>query len=327
MVSRASKNVKYLITGISGFVGGHYLEYLAKHRPDVEVVGVDEREPELDFLDASFKGRVKFHKGSLLDRSFLEDLIKYARPDRIVHLASYSSVAFSWQDPVSCFVNNTNIFLNIVEAVRRAHTDLRILSIGSSEEYGIVRKEDLPLREEAPLNPISPYAVARLSQEKISLIYARGYGLPVICTRSFNHIGPRQRDVFAVSSFAKQVAEAKKGLRHSIKCGDLTVVRDFIDVRDVVRAYDLLLDAGKSGEIYNVCSGEGHSLSDIAGMLQKIAGTAVPLEKDASLIRPADNPAIIGSSEKLKRDVGFAPQYALNESLADVVDYWEAHAG
>ena len=317
--------MKYLITGISGFVGGHYLEYLAKHRPDAEVIGIDEHEPGLDFLEASFKGRVKVHKGSLLDRSFLEDLIKYARPDRIVHLASYSSVAFSWQDPVSCFVNNTNIFLNIVEAVRRAQAAPRILSVGSSEEYGIVRQEDLPLREDAQLNPISPYAVARLSQEKISLVYARGYGLPIICTRSFNHIGSRQRDIFAVSSFAKQVAEAKKGLRHSIKCGDLAIVRDFIDVRDAVRAYDLLLDSGKSGEIYNVCSGEGHSLLDIVGMLQKIAGTAEPIEKDRALIRPADNPIIIGSCEKLKKETRFSREFAVNDSLADVLHYWESH--
>ena len=313
----------YLITGISGFVAGHYIEYISKNRPDSKIVGIDEGPFAPDFMDKRAKIAIEFHKLSLQDTSGLESLIKEARPDYIVHLASFSSVAFSWTAPVPCFVNNTNIFLNVVETVRKLNLKPRILSVGSSEEYGVVRKEDIPLKEEARLNPINPYAVSRVSQEMVSLLYARGYGIPVICTRSFNHIGPRQLDKFVVSGFARQIVEAKKGKRSKIVCGDLGIIRDFIDVRDVVRAYDLLLENGKSGEIYNICSGKGYALSEILGMLQREAGTEVPVEKDPLLIRPVDNPVIIGSCEKLKRSIAFKQEYDIKIMLRSILDYWD----
>jgi GDP-4-dehydro-6-deoxy-D-mannose reductase len=188
-----------------------------------------------------------------------------------------------------------------------------------------VDRKNIPLKEDAPLNPASPYAVARVSQEMVSRIYSRGYGLPIICTRSFNHIGPRQREIFAVSSFAKQAAEAKKGIRNHILCGDIDIIRDFIDVRDAVRAYDILLQRGTAGEVYNVCSGQGHSLSEIIEMLKNIAGLDMTVRKDPSLIRPVDNPMIIGSCDKLKKEVSFSMSYDIKDSLADVLAYWEDH--
>lgn len=315
--------MRYLITGISGFVGGHYIEHLFAKKPGAEVIGIDRCWPDLGFLKKSFRKKIRFHRGSLLTGQLISDLIKRSRPDYIVNLASYSSVAYSWKDPAGCFANNTNIFLNLVEAARKAGTKARILSIGSSEEYGIVDKKDIPLTEDSPLNPVNPYAVARVSQEQISKVYASGYGIAIICTRSFNHIGPRQKDIFAVSSFARQVTEGKLGRRRKILCGNLDIVRDFIDVRDVVKAYDLLLQKGTPGEIYNVCSGQGHKLSEILDMLQKKAKTSLPVEVKPGLIRPVDNPVIIGSCEKLRKKTGFRRRYTLSESLADMLNYWQ----
>jgi GDP-4-dehydro-6-deoxy-D-mannose reductase len=315
--------MRYLITGISGFVGGHYLEYLFARYKDIDIIGIDTEEPTFDFLQSSFRKKINFFHGSILDKYFILNTIEKSKPDYIVNLASYSSVAYSWEHPMECFVNNTNVFLNIIESVRKTKIGAKILSVGSSEEYGVVGTSDLPLTENAPLRPISPYAVARVAQEHLSIVYSEGYSVPVICTRSFNHIGPRQKDIFVISSFAKQITEAKKRKRKKIMCGNLDIVRDFIDVRDVVRAYDLLLHKGKIGEIYNICSGEGHKLSEALRMLQEKAGLNTPVESDPNLVRPADNPVIIGSCEKLERDTGFQKHYSFSQSLTDILEYWE----
>jgi GDP-4-dehydro-6-deoxy-D-mannose reductase len=314
--------MKYLITGISGFVGGHYLEYLASRAPGARILGLDITRPEMQFLKKPSLRKIEFYKGSLLDKGLIAAAIKQIRPDYIINMASYSSVRYAWENPAECFINNTNIFLNLIEAARDVKCKAKILSIGSSEEYGIVKRGSLPLTEKSPLNPANPYAIARLAQEGLSKVYAAGYRMPIICTRSFNHMGPRQKDIFAVSSFAKQIVEGKLGLRKNIICGNLDIVRDFIDVRDVVRAYDLLLRKGKIGEIYNVCSGEGHKLGKILAMLQKKAGTKLPAKEDARLVRPVDNPVIVGSPGKLERDTEFRRKYTLSRSLDDILEYW-----
>jgi len=315
--------MKYLITGISGFVGGHYLEYLSRQNFDLQIISGDLQRPKFDFLGESFQKKIKFYKGSLLDKKYILNLIKKYKPDYIVNLASYSSVAYSWINPVECFVNNTNAFLNLAEAVRTTGVKTRILSIGSSEEYGVVDTKDIPLTERSPLNPISPYAVARVAQERLSKVYAAGYKIPIICTRSFNHVGPRQRENFAVSSFAKQIIEAKKNKNGEIISGNLDIIRDFVDVRDVVRAYDCILHKGKVGEVYNVCSGQGYKLSEIIKMLQEKAKTNFPVKVDPNLLRPVDNPVIIGSCEKLEKDIEFKNKYSLSQSLTDVLEYWQ----
>lgn len=299
------------------------MERLFKEHPDAAIVGTDMYPVNTGFLDKNIQQKIEFHQGSLLDESFVFDLVKGAKADYIVHLASYSSVAQSWQNPVKCFRNNVNIFLNLLEAVRNVRSNTRILSIGSSEEYGVVDKKQLPLTEDTPLNPISPYAVARVSQEQISQVYAKGYNLQIICSRSFNHIGPRQKDIFVVSSLAKQIIEVKLGKRDKIVCGNLDIIRDFIDVRDVVKVYNLLLHKGKVGEVYNICSGEGYKLSDVLNMLQKEADTDIPIEQDPKLLRPADNLVIIGSPKKIETELGFKRGYRLLDSLKDILIYWQ----
>jgi len=313
----------YLITGFSGFVSRYFVEYLEQTQEKANIFGIDAVEPSFN-LRLCGNINVKFSRVDLLDKNSVKEAILKFHPDFILHLASFSSVAFSWQKPIASFNNNTNIFLNLLEAVREAGIKCRVLSVGSSEEYGIVKNTDLPLFESARLNPISPYAVARVSQELFSKIYVDGYGLDIIMTRSFNHIGPRQKEDFVISSFARQMAEIKKKNRGKgvLRVGNLKIVRDFLDVRDVVRAYYLLLRGGKNGEIYNVCSGRGVALKEVVYFIADYFKIKVELKMDQSLVRPNDNPVIIGNNIKIKNELGWQPELPLEKSIADICDYW-----
>ena len=316
---------KYLITGYSGFVSRHFLEYLDANEPHASVKGLDVQEPE--FRQGSFKNiRVNFEKTDLLDQGRVESIILNFQPDFIVHLASYSSVAFSWREPILSFRNNMNIYLNLLESIRKLKAPARILSIGSSEEYGNVDEKNLPLTEAHIPKPLSPYAVARVSQEMISKVYVDGYGLDIVMTRSFNHIGPFQKDTFVVSSFARQLVEIEKSgeKRGELVTGDLSIVRDFTDVRDVVRAYGMLLERGKSGQIYNVCSNRGISLKDVIGIMAGILGLQVHTRVDGKLVRPNDNKIIIGSNDKIRREIGWEPSIDMHRSLEDVIGFWKS---
>lgn len=313
----------YLITGFSGFVSRHFLEYLNEHEPGAKVLGVDTMSPDLD-CGAYQNISCRFEKLDLLDRPQADNLIYQFQPRYVLHLASFSSVAYSWKDPVASFRNNTNIFLNLLEKIRGLGIDCRILSIGSSEEYGIVHPGDVPIAEECPLNPVSPYAVARVAQEMLSRVYVDGYGLDIVMTRSFNHIGPRQRDVFAVSSFIRQIAEMKiRGQKKGgLVVGDVSVVRDFLDVRDVVVAYHALLKHGGKGEVYNVCSGKGVALVDVIEKVARMAGIEVTINRSEKLLRPSENPIVIGSNEKIRNSVGWELRYELDASLEDILADW-----
>ncbi len=207
----------------------------------------------------------------MLNTGELEDCIYNFHPEYLLHLASYSSVGFSWKNPALSFRNNVDIFLNLLEIIRKLVPSCRILSVGSSEEYGNVTDEMIPLKEDYSLTPVSPYAVARVAQENLSKVYCTGFGLDIVMTRSFNHIGPGQRDIFVISSFAKQLVEHKKKNNNNIELitGNIQIIRDFLDVRDVVAAYYKLLESGKRGEVYNVCSGIGISLKEIIDIMCK----------------------------------------------------------
>lgn len=315
---------KYLITGFSGFVSQYFLKYLDERGVPARVLGVDILSPGFDYKKYN-NITCDFERIDLLDKNQVDNLLYQFQPDYILHLASYSSVAFSWKDPVTSYRNNTNIFLNLLEQVRHLDLDCRVLSVGSSEEYGNVREEDVPLLENRMLNPCSPYAAARVSQEQLSRIYVDGYGLDIVLTRSFNHIGPGQRDVFAVASFARQLVEMKKAGKTSgvLYTGDVSVVRDFLDVRDVVASYYLLFEKGENGEVYNICSGSGISLNDVIIKLADIVGLEITVERKEKLIRPLDNKIIVGSNEKLKKTTGWSQNITLLQSLTDIIKDWE----
>jgi len=313
---------KCLITGFSGFVARYFVEYLENSGNNCIIKGLDFHNPDFRF-DHYKNVKVSFEKIDLLSKDQTEYVIYEFQPNHILHLASCSSVAYSWKEPVQSFLNNTNIYLNVLDAARKLNIASRILSIGSSEEYGNVDVEDLPLKEGSRLNPASPYAVARMSQELLSKVYIDGYGLDIILTRSFNHIGPMQRSTFVVSSLANQLVEIKKSgkSKANIVMGDVSVVRDFTDVRDVVRAYYLLLKEGKKGHVYNVCSGIGVSIKDVIQMMEKQLNIEVDISIDQGLIRPTENKNIIGSNEKIKMELGWQNNIPLEQSLKDIISY------
>ncbi len=313
---------KYIITGFSGFVSKHFLDYLNGSMIHSSILGIDIQCPSFELNEYPYLN-IRFERTDLKDKDRLGKLIYDFKPDYILHLASYSSVVGSWKSPNYSFQNNVNIFLNLLEGLRMVGTNCRIISVGSSEEYGIVNIEDLPLKEDQKLNPSSPFGIARFSQEMIAKLYADVYGLNIVMTRSFNHLGPGQDHNFAVSSFAKQLVEIKrKNIDEFVVAGDVSIVRDFIDVRDVAHAYHLLLLRGRKGEIYNVCSGFGISLNNIIQMMCEILGMKISIKENMKLKRPKDNPVIIGSNEKLKSETKWINEIPLEVSLREMLSYY-----
>jgi GDP-4-dehydro-6-deoxy-D-mannose reductase len=286
---------------------------------------VSRSKPRWDFIrqhDQLIRS-IHFHQCDLLDTAKINQVIKEVYPDYILHLAALSSVAESWKTPLTAFLNNTNAFLNIVEAVRSQAIPCKILSVGSSEEYGIVKETDLPLPEKYPVSPTSPYAVARVSEEYLAQIYAKGYHLNICCTRSFNHIGPGQKAHFVVSSIARQFADiAFHNKDPIIRIGAGSIIRDFIDIEDVILAYDAIFRQGLPGETYNVCSGNGYRIIDIVHLLSELSNTPVTIEQKEDLFRPVDNPVLIGSYTKLWEQTGWKPQIPIQDSLRKVYKYW-----
>ena len=303
---------RILITGANGFVARFLIEALRDC--GAETIGVDVA-PRVAHPVA------RYYACDLLDANALRIILEVEKPTHIVHLAAVSSVAKSWAAPVGSFLNNTNIFLNVAETVRSLGLKTRILSVGSSEEYGVVPLAETPIAETHRLAPCSPYAVARVAQEQLSELYVRGYGLDIVMTRSFNQIGPGQLPAFVVPSFVQQLvaARAAGAACAHIKAGDLGIVRDFLDVRDAVAAYLDLLERGVAGEVYNVCSGTGRRLDEVLRLAAEVVGVAVETEVDPALVRPADNPVIIGDNAKIYNATGWRPQRDLRASLRDIV--------
>lgn len=312
---------RFLITGFSGFVGRHFLHYLYEKEEEMDIMGIDIQKPAFNFSLYSDRLDIQFLEVNLLDGVKLKSVLNQFKPQYILHLASFSSVAFSWRYPEESFVNNTNIFLNLTSALKELNLPCRVLSIGSSEEYGDVSVKDLPLKEEMRLQPISPYAVARVSQEMLSKVFVDSYHLDIVLTRSFNHIGPWQDERFVVPSFIRRILDIKKNgdVKGIIEAGDTTIVRDFVDVRDVVNAYYMLLMNGTPGEIYNVCSGNQITLSDIIDQIAEIVGIEVTTRVNPDFLRPNDNCVIVGSHDKITKELGWKPQITREQTLRDMI--------
>ena len=312
---------KIAITGASGFVAGHFLDYLYDNNIDCKVLGLDIDTPRIDLKKYADRINIKFRILDLMDRAALHTIMQEFQPDHLLHLAGFSSVAYSWKHPSESFMNNSNIFLNLVDVMHEVNPACRILSVGSSEEYGNVERRDLPLKESQRTNPVSPYAVARVSQELMSKVYVKAFGMNVIMTRSFNHIGPRQDNRFVVPSFIKRILDIKKaGLTEGeIETGDTTIIRDFVDVRDVVRAYFMLLENGTPGEIYNICSGKPMALSEIIDYVAEDVGIKITARVNLEFVRPDDNREIVGSSYKIETELGWKAERDIRDTLHDMV--------
>ena len=288
------------------------------------MLGVDVNLPKFAMEDYAPTLAMSFEQVNLLDKEAVEDMIATFRPDYILHLASFSSVAYSWQHPADCFMNNTSIFLNVTEALRKHDLcDCRLLSVGSSEEYGDVKKEELPLQEDMPLVPVNPYAVARVSQEMMAKVLADSFGMQIMLTRSFNHMGPFQDERFVIPSFVRRILDiAESGAKSGeIETGDTSIVRDFVDVRDVVRAYYRLLLDGKAGEVYNICGEKGVSLAEVVDQIADIVGVSVTTRVNPDFVRPGDNQVVIGSAEKIRQDIGWTAEIPLRQTLMDMIGH------
>lgn len=314
---------KILITGFSGFVASHFVEYLYNEGVEYEICGLDISEPKFDYSVFKNSLYIKFEVVDMTNIRKMKEIVSRFRPDFILHLAAFSSVAYSWKHPSESFLNNSNIFLNLVSIVREVCPNCRILSVGSSEEYGNVGRENLPIRENQPLNPVSPYAVARVSQEMLSKIFVDAYGMEIIMTRSFNHIGPRQDERFVVPSFIRRILEIRnRGLSEGkIETGDLSIVRDFVDVRDVVRAYYMLLLRGRKGDVYNICSGKGITLAKVIDMIADEVGVKISTKINLDLLRPNDNMEIVGSGYKMESEFGWTRKFELRETIRDMISF------
>ncbi len=315
---------KILITGISGFVGGFLAEHLVKTQNENTIIGTYLVKPHVSFLDG-ISQKPELYQVDLIDQQEVHGLIKQIRPDIIYHLAALSSPAESFKNPAQTISNNINAQINLLEAVRKNNlTETKILIVSSSEVYGVIDPSDLPVDEDTPLRPVSPYGVSKIAQDYLGLQYFNAYHMGIYRVRPFNHIGPGQSPHFVVSSFARQIAEIEKGKKEPVfTVGNLHAKRDFTDVRDIVVAYALILHGGKAGDVYNVGSGVVHSISDILDILLSMAKIKITVKVDEALFRPGDVPEIVCDNKKIKT-LGWKPTIPIEKSLSDTLEYWRS---
>ena len=309
---------KYLITGIGGFVGQYFVDCLRRHEPDSNIVGVD-------IIPQTRIPNIKYFQLNLTDKDAVYQILKNEKPNYIIHLAAISSVAQSWQDPAGCFINNMTAFLNLADGVRELNLPIRLLCVGSSEEYGFY---DEVLREDLALHPKSPYSVAKLSQEYLSKLYVDRFGLDIVMTRSFNHIGPGQSTRFVIPSFIKQLVDIANGNQENkMSVGNIDVVRDFLDVRDVVEAYYQIVQKGKTRQVYNVCSGNGIKLRDIIETAAAQIGITPKIEIDPARVRTNEMMMVVGDNTKLCQELGWESHYSLQQTILDIIKDIESQNG
>lgn len=261
---------------------------------------------------------------NLVDASSVKALIGDVRPDKIFHLAAQSFVPSSWNAPAESLTTNILSQLNIFEALRESKLqDCWVQIACSSEEYGMVYPDEIPIRETNPLRPLSPYAVSKVGQDYLAYQYYMSYGIKAVRTRGFNHTGPRRGEVFVCSNFSKQAVEIERNKRPPvIYVGNLDAKRDFTDVRDMVRAYWLSLESCEPGEVYNICAGTAISISDLLNMVISGTGVKIEIKQDPSRLRPSDVPLLLGDYSKFNQATGWKPQIPFSKTLADIMDYW-----
>ena len=311
--------MKALIIGAGGFVGGYLIDELSANR------GWSVCATKLPNESIHTKSSCDIFDLDILNEKDISDLIAKTCPDCIFHLAAQSSVAVSWEKPALTVDINVKGCVNLLEAVRKSGTKPRVILIGSSEEYGYAAKKQSCLGENITPEPANIYALTKHTQNLIGGIYGKAYGLDIISVRAFNHIGPGQSPQFVVSDFCKQVAEIEAGLKEPvIYVGNLSAERDFVDVRDIVRAYGDIADRGKSGETYNVGSGKAISIRKILEIILSLSSKEIYVETDKSRFRPVDTPKIEADISGLKTDTEWFPQIKLKDSISDIFEYWKS---
>lgn len=339
--------MKVLITGITGFAGSHLAEYLLE-REEVEIYGICRWRSRMDNLEelarrgklnasgvevnitdaAMFKGhcqprKVNLLQGDIGDASSMVKVMDVVCPERIFHLAAQSYVPTSWNAPAETFHVNVIGQINLFEAILQVGIDPLIHVAGSSEEYGLVYPDEVPVKESNPLRPLSPYGVSKVAQDLLARQYYHSYGLKTIVTRGFNHTGPRHGEVLSCSTFSKQIAQIEYGLKEPvIHVGNLEAERDFTDVRDFVRAYWLVLERGIPGEVYNIGSGTARSIRSVLDLLLSMSRVRIEVRQDPARMRPSDVMILCANDDKFRKQTGWKPEIPFEQTMADLLEYW-----
>jgi len=316
--------MKVFITGICGFVGSHLADYILENHPEVEISGLKRWRSPMDNI-SHIQDRLNLIDGDLQDLSSMIGIMREVKPDWISHLAAQSYVPYSYSVPTETLTTNIIGTVNLLEAIRIAVIDTRIHITSSSECYGQVTEDDIPITENCRFRPASPYAVSKVGEDMLAYMYHQAYGLKTIRSRVFTTTGPRRGEVFVVSAFAKQIARIEKGIQEPVlKVGNLDSVRTFCDVRDMVRAIWLLLEFGELGGVYNI---GGNRTMTVERMLNQLLthspkGNSIMVEVDRKLLRPADVTLQIPDCTRFKKLTQWEPTIPFSKTLEDILNYW-----
>jgi GDP-4-dehydro-6-deoxy-D-mannose reductase len=313
--------MRILITGITGFAGGHLAEALLATR-GVEIAGTSRR-GEWPAEWRHLAGRVSLHRCDLADGAGLESLVREACPQQVYHLAGYAHAGQSYREPDAAWADNLMATRHLYDAINRSGSRPRILYVGSGLVYGDASAEGQAHDECAPLRPASPYATSKAAADLLSYQYTRAPGLDIVRVRPFNHIGPRQSPQYAVAHFAQQVAAIEHGRQPPLlESGNLSPRRDLTDVRDMVRAYLLLMERGATSEVYNAGTGGDYSMQEVLDRLLALARVPITVQQQAGLVRATETNVVRADVTRLRQATGWEPRYSLEETLMDTLNYW-----
>jgi GDP-4-dehydro-6-deoxy-D-mannose reductase len=314
-------DVRVFITGITGPVGSFLADYLLT-LPEVEVHAFKRWRSDTRPIE-HLRGRIVLHEGDIEDPFSVQRAVEQAAPDRIYHLAAQSYPSESWDAPITTMRTNVEGTINLLEATRRHAPQARVHIAGSSAEYGRVQPEDVPIVETHPLRPLSPYGVSKAAAELTGLQYHDSYGLAVIVTRSFNHVGPRQGDRCSIQTFCRQMAAIEAGQQEPMMfVGNLEPRRDFTHMSDVARALWMLLEHGQPGQVYNLGSGQAIRIGDIVTLVREQGRVPIEVEVDPARLRPVDEPILLGDTRKLHAATGWEPRIDMISIVAELLEYW-----
>jgi len=315
---------KVLITGINGFVGSHLAEYVLENNLG-EVYGtVRGKTPSYVNIE-KIRDKIHIMSCDLVDAFSTDNVIKEVQPDLVFHIAAQAFVPASWKSPAETMSSNVMGSLNLFEAIRRNDIDPRIQIACSSEEYGLVLPNEVPIKETNPLRPLSPYGVSKVAMDLLGYQYFKSYGMKIVRTRAFNHSGPRRGQEYVDSNWARQVALIEAGKQKpELFVGSLTARRDFTHVRDIVRAYWIAATKATPGEVYNICTGKDYSMQEVLDMLLKMTNKKIKVTQDPERMRPSDVEILLGDCSKFKKETGWKPEISYEQTLKETLDYWRA---
>ena len=312
---------KILITGINGFVGSHLAEYILNNNLG-QVYGSYRKNEDFSNIK-EIRDKIELVECDITDSYGVDKTIAEIKPEYIFHLAAQAFVPSSWKSPIETM--NTNIIgsLNLFEAIKNNNKNITIQIAGSSEEYGLVKKDEVPMTEDNPLRPLSPYGVSKVAMDLLGYQYYQSYGLKIVRTRAFNHEGPRRGEQYVTSNFAKQVALIEAGKQEPVlMVGNLEAKRDYTDVRDMVKAYWLAAEKGVPGEVYNIASGKAYKIQAIVDILKKLTKKDFEVKQDPKRLRPSDVQILLGDSTKFRKQTGWKPEIPFEKTMEDLLDYW-----